>query len=149
LLGEILTTLELPPDEPATDLCGNCSLCIQACPTQAIPNPYIVDAQRCISYLTIEFRGDRASISDELATRMGNHIFGCDDCLDICPFNLRADPTEEPAFQPSTVTVAPRLEELSALDESSFATLFQQSPIKRPKYAGFQRNLAIARHNQS
>ena len=148
LLGEILTTLELEPDEAATDLCGSCSLCIQACPTQAIPEPYVVDARRCISYLTIEFRGDRTAIPDELATRMGNHIFGCDDCLDVCPFNLRADPTREPMFQPSTVTLAPSLEKLGQLDESSFTIMFQRSPIRRPKYAGFQRNLTIARNNQ-
>lgn len=148
LLGEILTTLELDADEPGTDLCGSCSLCIQACPTQAIPEPYVVDARRCISYLTIEFRGDRAAIPDELATRMGNHIFGCDDCLDVCPFNLRADPTREPMFQPSTLTLAPSLEKLGQLDESSFTIMFQRSPISRPKYAGFQRNLTIARNNQ-
>lgn len=148
LLGEILTTLELSADVPATDLCGSCSLCVRACPTQAIPDPYVVDARRCISYLTIEFRGERSDIPDELSTGMGNHIFGCDDCLDVCPFNLRADPTTEPAFQPSSLTLAPDLEKLSTMDESSFAVLFQQSPIKRPKLAGFQRNLAIARNNQ-
>jgi len=148
LLGEILTTLELDPDEPGTDLCGSCSLCIQACPTQAIPEPYVVDGRRCISYLTIEFRGDRTAIPDELATRMGNHIFGCDDCLDVCPFNLRADPTREPMFQPSTLTLAPSLEKLGQLDESSFTIMFQRSPISRPKYAGFQRNLTIVRNNQ-
>ncbi|RPH78188.1 MAG: tRNA epoxyqueuosine(34) reductase QueG, partial [Nitrospiraceae bacterium] len=81
LLGEILTTLDLTPDEPATDLCGSCTLCIQACPTGAIVEPYVVDARLCISYLTIELRGGREIISDELASQMGNHIFGCDDCL--------------------------------------------------------------------
>ncbi len=148
LLGEILTTLELAPDEPVTDLCGSCSLCIRACPTHAIPEPYVVDARRCISYLTIEFRGDRAAIPDELASRMGNHIFGCDDCLDVCPFNLRADCTQEPGFQPSALTLAPNLEHMGRLDEFSFNTLFQRSPIKRPKFTGFQRNLTIARNNQ-
>jgi epoxyqueuosine reductase len=148
LLGEILTTLELEPDEPATDLCGSCSLCIQACPTQAIVEPYVVDATRCISYLTIEFRGDRAGIPEELQQRMGNKIFGCDDCLDVCPFNLRAEPTPTPAFQPTPVTGAPRLETLSQLDEASFAVTFQDSPIKRPKLAGFLRNVTIAQRNQ-
>lgn len=149
LLGEILTTLDLPPDQPGTDLCGSCSLCIQACPTGAIVEPYVVDANRCISYLTIEFRGTREEIPDELPSRMGHHIFGCDDCLDICPFNLRADHTSEPAFAPSGLTQAPRLDELLNMDERSFHTTFKDSPIRRAKYTGFQRNLRIARQNQS
>ncbi len=149
LLGEILTTLDLEPDEPGTDLCGSCSLCIQACPTQAIPEPYTVDARRCISYLTIEFRGERSKIPDELAARMGNHIFGCDDCLDVCPFNLRADCTGEPAFQPSPLTRAPHLEDLLGMDESAFNSAFMDSPIRRAKHRGLQRNLNIARQNQS
>ena len=110
LLGEILTTQDLKPDEPATDLCGSCTLCIQACPTGAIVEPYVVDARRCISYLTIELRGGREVISDELASQMGNRIFGCDDCLDVCPFNLRADATSEPAFAPTPLTLAPSLQ---------------------------------------
>lgn len=148
LLGEILTTLELPPDMPATDLCGSCSLCIQICPTGAIVEPYVVDAGRCISYLTIEFRGSRQDIADELASRMGDHIFGCDDCLDVCPFNLRGDPTKEPAFFPSPTTIAPRLDDLAALDEATFATRFRDSPIRRAKHQGLQRNIAIAKANQ-
>ena len=147
LLGEILTTLELRPDEPATDLCGNCTLCIQACPTKAIAEPYVVDATRCISYLTIELRGDATGIPHELQTGMGNKIFGCDDCLDVCPFNLRAEPTREEAFQPSDLTLSPDLKKLSELDESTFATLFQQSPIRRAKLHGLRRNAAIAQRN--
>lgn len=148
LLGEILTTLELEADEAATDLCGSCTLCIQACPTQAIAEPYVVDANRCISYLTIELRGDAAAVPDELQRRMGNHIFGCDDCLDVCPFNLRAEPTREPAFQPSPVTLAPNLDELTRLDDTTFRHIFQESPIKRAKLAGLRRNLSIAQSNQ-
>ena len=147
VLGEILTTLELPPDVPATDLCGTCSLCIQACPTNAIVEPYVVDATRCISYLTIEFRGPRRDMPVDLTARMGNHIFGCDDCLDVCPFNLRAEPTTEPAFQPGTTTLGPRLDDLAALDEETFAGLFRQSPIRRAKLSGLHRNVAIAREN--
>ncbi|BFU91853.1 MAG: Epoxyqueuosine reductase [Nitrospira sp.] len=147
LLGEVLTTLELEPDEPATDLCGSCTLCIQACPTEAITEPYIVDATRCISYLTIELRGDDTAISHELQAGMGNKIFGCDDCLDVCPFNLRAEPTQERAFQPSALTRAPHLQELSKLDESTFTTVFQQSPIRRAKHQGLLRNVAIAQRN--
>ncbi|MBS0167658.1 MAG: tRNA epoxyqueuosine(34) reductase QueG [Nitrospira sp.] len=147
LLGEVLTTLELSPDEPATDLCGSCTLCIQACPTNAIVQPYVVDATRCISYLTIELRGDETTIPHELQVGMGNKIFGCDDCLDVCPFNLRAEPTHEATFQPSSVTLAPSLDALSRLDEQTFVTLFQQSPIRRAKIHGFRRNVAIAQNN--
>ncbi|HET9606991.1 MAG TPA: tRNA epoxyqueuosine(34) reductase QueG [Nitrospira sp.] len=148
VLGEILTTLDLPPDTPATDLCGSCSLCIQACPTQAITEPYVVDATRCISYLTIEFRGAREEIADDLAAGMGNHIFGCDDCLDVCPFNLRAEPTTDSAFQPLATTLAPRLEELAGLDQGTFVERFRQSPIRRATLSGLRRNVAIAQENE-
>ncbi len=147
LLGEILTTVALEADEPATDLCGSCTLCIQACPTGAITEPYVVDATRCISYLTIELRGDEAVISQELQGGMGNKIFGCDDCLDVCPFNLRAEPTQEHAFQPSRWSLSPHLNELSQLDGQTFATIFQQSPIRRAKHQGLLRNVAIAQRN--
>ncbi|OQW34729.1 MAG: hypothetical protein A4E19_17575 [Nitrospira sp. SG-bin1] len=147
LLGEILTTLELEADEPATDLCGSCTLCIQACPTKAIVQPYVVDATRCISYLTIELRDDETAVPHELQAGMGNKIFGCDDCLDVCPFNLRAEPTRESAFQPSSWALSPDLYQLSTLDEATFATIFQQSPIRRAKLHGFHRNVAIAQRN--
>lgn len=147
LLGEILTTVELEPDEPGTDLCGSCSLCIRACPTGAIPEPYVVDAEKCISYLTIEFRGRAEEISDEQKSRMGSHIFGCDDCLDICPYNVNAQLTKHPAFQPSSLTLNPHLNTLSALNEEAFRVTFQQSPIRRAKYQGFLRNVRIAQSN--
>lgn len=147
LLGEILTTLDIEPDEPATDLCGSCTLCIQACPTGAIVEPYVVDARLCISYLTIELRGDRESIPHELASQMGNHIFGCDDCLDVCPFNLRSDATSEPAFSPTPVTLAPNLQALAQISEETFATTFKGSPIKRTKRSGLLRNVGIAQEN--
>ena len=148
VLGEILTTLDLPPDSPATDLCGSCSLCIQACPTRAITEPYVVDATRCISYLTIEFRGPREEITGDLAAGMGNRIFGCDDCLDVCPFNLRAEPTTNSVFRPSPASLAPRLEDLARLDEGTFVERFRQSPIRRAKLSGLQRNVAIAQQNE-
>ena len=148
LLGEILTTLELEPDEPATDLCGSCTLCIQACPTSAIVEPYVVDARLCISYLTIELRGGREVIPDELASQMGNRIFGCDDCLDICPFNLRADATNELAFAPTPLTLAPSLQALAQVSEESFASAFKESPLKRAKRSGLLRNVGIAQDNQ-
>lgn len=148
VLGEILTTLDLPPDAPATDLCGSCSLCIQACPTHAIAEPYVVDATRCISYLTIEFRGEREQIAEDLAAPIGNHIFGCDDCLDVCPFNLRAEPTTDPAFLPSALTLAPRLGEFAQLDEGTFAERFRHSPIRRATLHGMRRNVSIAQENE-
>ncbi len=148
LLGEILTTLDLEPDEPATDLCGSCTLCIQACPTGAIVEPYVVDARLCISYLTIELRGGREVISDELASQMGNRIFGCDDCLDVCPFNLRSDATNEPAFSPTPLTLAPSLQTLSQISQESFSTTFKESPLKRAKLSGLLRNVGIAQENQ-
>jgi epoxyqueuosine reductase len=147
LLGEILTTLDLIQDEPATDLCGSCTLCIQACPTGAIVEPYVVDARRCISYLTIELRGGREAISDDLAAQMGNRIFGCDDCLDVCPFNLRSDPTSEPAFIPTPLSLAPNLQALDQMSEEGFATTFKESPLKRAKHNGFLRNVRIAEEN--
>ena len=147
LLGEILTSLDLEADEPATDLCGSCSLCIQTCPTGAIVEPYVVDATRCISYLTIELRGDQTVIPEELHPRLGNKIFGCDDCLDICPFNLRAEPTQEPAFQPTPLTLAPHLDTLTQMSESTFLNEFRHSPIRRAKHAGLLRNISIARRN--
>lgn len=149
LLGEILTTLELEPDEAGTDLCGSCTLCIQACPTGAITEPYVVDAARCISYLTIELRGTEPPIADELRRQLGNRIFGCDDCLDICPYNVHARPTSEPGFQPSPHTSAPSLLALTRMDEQTFATTFKQSPVRRAKYQGLQRNLSWALSNET
>ncbi len=146
LLGEILTTLDLDPDEPGTDLCGTCTLCIQSCPTGAITEPYLVDARKCISYLTIELR-DGQEIPEDLAHQMGNRIFGCDDCLDACPYNINAEPTEESAFHPSPTTLAPKLENLAQMNEKNYLFTFRNSPLRRPKHAGFLRNLRIALRN--
>jgi epoxyqueuosine reductase len=149
LLGEILTTVPFDPDEPATDLCGSCSLCIQACPTEAIVEPYQLDAERCISYLTIENRGNLEDIPIELRKKMGNRIFGCDDCIDICPFNVNAQPTTEPSFQPSSWTLHPQLPRLASLTQEEFHSMTKGSPLRRPKYEGFQRNIKIALNNQA
>lgn len=149
VLGEVLTTLELEPDEPATDLCGSCTLCIKACPTGAITEPYVVDARRCISYLTIELHKPGDEIPPDLAPKLGNRIFGCDDCLDVCPYNVNATPTMEPAFQPAPLSLAPDLERLAVMDEKSFGSTFRQSPIRRAKYAGFIHNVRLALHNTS
>ncbi len=149
LLGEILTTAELDPDEAGTDLCGSCTLCIQACPTGAITEPYVVDAGRCISYLTIELRGTEPPLAEDLRRGLGNRIFGCDDCLDICPYNLQAEPTREPGFHSSSLTSAPSLLMMTNMNEQTFATTFKQSPIRRAKYLGLQRNLAWALANET
>jgi epoxyqueuosine reductase len=147
LLGEILTTLDLEQDEPGTDLCGSCTLCLRACPTGAITEPYVVDARQCISYLTIELHQPGDKIPDDLARKMGNRIFGCDDCLDVCPYNVNALPTAERAFQPSPLTLAPLLTELSDLTDREFAATFHRSPIRRAKHAGFVRNVRVALRN--
>ena len=149
LLGEILTTLELEADDPGTDLCGTCTLCIQACPTHAITEPYVVDATQCISYLTIECRGDLSTIPQERRSQMGNRIFGCDDCLDICPYNVYASPTIDPAFFPTVLTQSPNLTQLSQMNEETFTRTFQSSPIRRSKHAGLQRNVQVALSNET
>ena len=148
LLGEILTSMVLVPDEAGTDLCGTCSLCLQACPTGAITEPYVVDAGRCISYLTIELRGAEQPLGDDLRRGIGNRIFGCDDCLDICPYNLQAEPTSEPEFQPTPLTRAPSLLTLANMTEQGFSASFKRSPIRRAKYSGLQRNLSWAIENE-
>lgn len=149
LLGEILTTLPLDCDEPAMDLCGTCSLCIQACPTGAIVEPYLLDAERCISYLTIEYRGSVDDLPAELRKKIGNRIFGCDDCLDICPFNVNANPTTEPGFQPFPWTLHPQLPSLANLTQDEFHSLTKGSPLRRPKHEGFIRNVQIGIENHA
>jgi epoxyqueuosine reductase len=147
VLGEILTTVDLEPDEPAADLCGSCTLCLKACPTGAITEPYVVDARRCISYLTIELHKPGDEIPAELAPRLGNRIFGCDDCLDVCPFNVHAEPTGEPAFKPSPLALAPSLDRIAAMSEQEFVSTFRQSPIRRAKRDGLLRNVRLVLHN--
>ncbi len=142
-LGEILTSLEIEPDSPPPDRCGTCTRCIDACPTQAIaPEGYQVDARRCIPYLTIELHG---SVPEEMRAGIGRHIFGCDICQDVCPWNRRATVANDPAFEPRHF--APQLEDLGGLSEEEFREMFQESPVKRAKYAGFLRNVAIAMGN--
>ena len=147
LLGEILTTLDLEPDDPGTDLCGSCTLCIRACPTGAITEPYVVDASLCISYLTIELHKPGDEIPEELAPKLGNRIFGCDDCLDVCPYNVNASSTEDIAFQPTEATLAPDLTALSELSEAQFGKRYRHSPIRRAKRTGFLRNVRLALRN--
>ncbi len=142
-LGEILTSLEIAPDAPPPDRCGTCTRCIDACPTQAIPpGGYEIDARRCIPYFTIELRG---SVPEDMRSAIGQHVFGCDICQDVCPWNRKAPVAGDEAFEPRHF--APPLEDLAALSEAEFREMFKTSPIQRAKYAGFLRNVAIAMGN--
>lgn len=158
-LGAVLTTLDLAPslsaaDAPPADLCGSCTRCIEACPTQALIAPYEMDARRCISYLTIEYRG---AIPPELREGMGNHVYGCDLCQDVCPWNRRAPATPVAEFQPRAFGEAahsglkslfrPKLTALAALSEYEYKVAFRGSAIKRAKHRGVVRNACIALGN--
>jgi epoxyqueuosine reductase len=168
-LGAILTTLDLPPTLgdtylPPRDLCGSCQRCIEACPTDALVEPYVMDARRCISYLTIELRG---RIPEDLREPIGTHVFGCDICQDVCPWNRRAPITADPEFQPRSVPAqsdsprnasaesklmgeslyAPTLEWLASLTEQDFRRVFRGSAIKRTKWRGLVRNACVALGN--
>jgi epoxyqueuosine reductase len=146
-LGVILTSLELPADTAAPDRCGSCTRCIDACPTQAIVAPGKLDARLCIAYLTIEKRG---TVPEQLRPAMGHHIFGCDICQDVCPWNNKAGnalPTSLPEFQPQEQLYHPDLRWLARMDEETYRRTFRGSPVKRAKYAGLRRNVAIAMGN--
>jgi epoxyqueuosine reductase len=143
-LSEILTSLELEPDAPATQHCGRCTRCLDACPTRAFVGPYLLDATRCISYLTIELRGP---IPRELRPLMGTHVFGCDICQDVCPWNRFARPSGRPEHWPREGLQAPELAALMRLDAEGYRRLFKNSPVKRTKRAGLRRNVAVALGN--
>ena len=144
-LGAIYTTAELEPDVGGADACGSCRACQDICPTDAFPAPYRVDARRCISYLTIEHKGP---IPHEFRTAIGNHIYGCDDCLSVCPWNKFAkSAAANKAFLPRAELVAPRIADLLTLDDSAFRILFAGSPVKRTGRDRFVRNVLIAAGN--
>jgi epoxyqueuosine reductase len=155
-LGVILTNLALQPDLPAPDRCGSCTRCLEACPTGALVEPYVMDASRCIAYLTIELR---SSIPPELRPAIGANVFGCDICQDVCPWNNGHQPalTSSPEFEPMSVDdqaegggfslFNPRLDDLASLTEEDFRRIFAHSPIKRTKYRGWLRNLCVAMGN--
>ena len=143
-LAETLTTLELPPDERVRERCGTCDRCITACPTGAITAPHRLDARRCISYLTIELK---SAIPVELRPLMGDRIFGCDDCLDACPWNRFAKESRESAFSARRSTTGMSLREYLDLTDTEFRALFRNSPIKRIKRRGFLRNVCVALGN--
>ena len=145
-LGELLVSIDIEPDAPPPDRCGTCTRCVDACPTAALVptgSGYAVDSRRCISYFTIELRGP---VPEEHRAGTGSHVFGCDICQDVCPWNRRAPATTDPAFQPRHF--APPLERLAAISEGEFRGLFQGTPVTRARYTGFLRNVAIAMGNR-
>lgn len=141
LLGEIFTSLELPADVPEIDHCGSCDKCLQVCPTGAFPAPYQLDARKCISYLTIEHKGD---IDDALMDAMGNHIYGCDDCLSVCPWTKFSKSDVDQQLVADNALHAMSLAELVTLDDASFRSLFRGTPVKRTGRDRFIRNVLIA-----
>ena len=143
-LGEIVTALDLPADAPLADMCGSCTACLEACPTGALPAPYVLDATRCISYLTIEIKG---AIPEERREGLGRHVFGCDICQDVCPWNRRRRRRGEAVFEPRPGAFAPDLAELASLDEAGFRERFRRSPVKRAKRRGLLRSVAVALGN--
>ena len=145
-LGEVFTALDIDPDAPESDHCGACRRCLDVCPTAAFIDAYRIDARRCISYLTIEHKGH---IPRALRSLMGNRIYGCDDCLAVCPWNKFAHTATAPELLPRAELAAPRLADLAALDEVSFRALFAGSPIKRIGRARFVRNVLIAIGNSA
>jgi len=145
-LGEVFTTLDIPPDAPHADRCGTCTNCLDICPTGAFPAPYRLDATRCISYLTIEHVG---KIPHELRPLMGNRIYGCDDCLAVCPWNRFAQVTPHEKLRPRGDLTAPGLARLAALNNAEFRKMFSGSPIKRIGRDRFVRNVLIAIGNSA
>ena len=145
-LGEILTTIELPPDDPCTRSCLNCGACIKQCPTKAIKLDGSVDARRCLSYLTIEYRGE---LPDNLP--LGNRVYGCDTCQTVCPHNFKAKPTEIEEFHPSKELLALDRQAMEEMTPEQFSSIFRHSAIKRTKHSGFKRNIEYltktARHD--
>jgi epoxyqueuosine reductase len=143
-LGEIVTDLDLLPDAPRADMCGSCTACLDACPTGALPAPYMLDATRCISYLTIEVKG---SIPEDRRAGLGRHVFGCDICQDVCPWNRKRREHGGTPFEARPGLAAPDFEDLAALDDEAFRERFRKSPLKRAKRRGLLRNVAVALGN--
>jgi epoxyqueuosine reductase len=144
-LGEIICTLDLEPDRPAIDQCGTCTLCLEACPTQAIVAPGELDARRCISYLTIEKRGD---IPPEFHHALGAHVYGCDICQEVCPWNHRAPIADDAAWQPRGVWAGATIQDLASRSDDELRAGLKGSAMRRTKVAGLRRNLQIASRNR-
>jgi epoxyqueuosine reductase len=143
-LGEAVTDLALVPDAPRPDMCGSCTACLDACPTGALPAPYELDATRCISYLTIEVKG---AIPEDRREGLGRHVFGCDICQDVCPWNRKRRHHGGGAFEPREGLVAPDLASLAGLSDEAFREAFRRNPVKRAKRRGLLRNVAVALGN--
>ncbi len=143
-LAALLCDLDLPADSPVSDRCGNCTACLDACPTQAFPEPGVLDASKCISYLTIEHKGE---IDEDLAGQMDDHVFGCDICQEVCPWNNKAPVTEIDDFRPREQVTAPLLGDLLKLDEPGFLDRFAGTPVMRAGLEGMKRNSRIAQKN--
>jgi epoxyqueuosine reductase len=143
-LGSLFTNLPLSPDGPEENHCGSCRACLDVCPTKAFPQPYLLDARRCISYLTIEHKGH---IPAQFREAIGNRVYGCDDCLAVCPWNKFAESAHEAKLRARADLLAPEIADWLALDDASFRTLFSRSPVKRIGFARFLRNLLIAAGN--
>jgi epoxyqueuosine reductase len=140
-LSEIICTLPLEPDRPELDHCGTCTLCIEACPTGAITEPHVLDSRRCLSYLTIELRG---AIPEEHRAALGNHVYGCDICQEVCPYNQLSAPSLDPAWQPRPRLDLPRLVDLWRLSDPQLQQAVKGSAMTRARIAGLRRNLAVA-----
>lgn len=144
-VGELIVDVPLPADGPMADFCGSCTRCLEACPTGALDEPYRIDANRCISYLTIEHRGD--VLPEGMDSEIGDWIFGCDICQDVCPWTKFSRPTDEPRFTPRPGIVDTDLREWAELDLSAFRERFRRNPVKRTRFEGFQRNVRAALAN--
>jgi epoxyqueuosine reductase len=143
-LGEIISTLDLPSDPQGLEQCGSCTRCLEACPTGALVEPAVLDSSRCISYLTIEARGP---LPVETLEKMGTHVYGCDICQEVCPYNQPAPRSSDPHWQPRAGLDLPKLVDLAARSDDDWRDLLRQSPMKRPKLEGLRRNVAIAMAN--
>ena len=143
-LAEIITSLALDPDAPQLDQCGSCTLCLEACPTDALREPWVLDATRCLSYLTIELRG---AIPEHWRGDIGTHVYGCDICQDVCPYNHPAPQSGDPAWQPAAALDRPTLVDLWRRPDSDTRTLLGRSAMSRAKLTGFRRNVAVALGN--
>jgi len=141
-LAVILTDLEIEPGEPIADLCGSCTACLDACPTSAFPEPYVLDSRRCLSYLTIEIKGD---VPEEFHDQIGQQVFGCDICQDVCPWNRKPIPPNLPAFQPREQNLMPNLEELIKMSDDTFNMRFRGSPLQRRGIDGVKHTAKLVR----
>jgi len=143
-LGEIICSLPLEPDPPALDQCGTCTLCLEACPTDALAAPGVLDATQCISYLTIELRG---AIPQALQSAVASHVYGCDICQEVCPWNASAPASDDPAWQPRAAWDMRTIVELSRMSDDDLRAAMRGSAMRRTRVAGLRRNIAVAAHN--